>query len=61
MSKVVLQCKEITKQMNKKKIISDISFELKEKDILGLIGPNGAGKTTIIKVILGLYKQNYIT
>ena len=56
MSKVVLQCKNLTKRMGKKNIVSNISFDLYEKDILGFIGPNGAGKTTIIKLILGLYK-----
>ena len=58
MSKVVLECNNITKKINKKTIISDISFKLYEKDILGFIGPNGAGKTTIIKSILGLYNIN---
>lgn len=57
MSKVVLQCKNLNKKMGKRKIVSNVSFDLKEKDILGFIGPNGAGKTTIIKLILGLYKK----
>ena len=58
MSKVVLQCKKLSKVMNKKNIVSNVTFDLCEKDILGFIGPNGAGKTSIIKLILGLYKKD---
>ena len=36
--------------------ISDVSFELKKGEILGLIGPNGAGKTTMFNVVNGFYK-----
>ena len=31
----------------------DLSFEVKEKEILGVIGPNGAGKTTLFNLITG--------
>ena len=58
MTKVVLKCMNLSKKMNKKDIIKDISFEVCEGDILGFIGPNGAGKTTTIKLLLGLYKLN---
>jgi len=36
--------------------ISDVSFEIKKGEILGLIGPNGAGKTTLFNVVNGFYK-----
>jgi branched-chain amino acid transport system ATP-binding protein len=36
--------------------LSDVTFDVKEKEILGLIGPNGAGKTTIFNVITGVYQ-----
>ncbi len=56
MSKVVLKCQNLNKKLSKTAKISNVSFSLNERDILGFIGPNGAGKTTIIKSILGLYK-----
>ena len=36
--------------------ISDVSFEIRKGEILGLIGPNGAGKTTMFNVVNGFYK-----
>jgi branched-chain amino acid transport system ATP-binding protein len=36
--------------------LGDVSFDVKEKEILGLIGPNGAGKTTVFNVITGVYQ-----
>jgi branched-chain amino acid transport system ATP-binding protein len=35
-------------------ILWDVSFEVKEKEIVSIIGPNGAGKTTLVKTIVGL-------
>ncbi len=35
-------------------ILRDISFHIKEKEIVSIIGPNGAGKTTLVKTITGL-------
>jgi branched-chain amino acid transport system ATP-binding protein len=35
-------------------ILRDISFHVKEKEIISIIGPNGAGKTTLVKTIMGL-------
>src|SRR3990172_8918460 len=34
--------------------VNNISFDIKEGEILGLLGPNGAGKTTTIQMLLGL-------
>jgi zinc transport system ATP-binding protein len=36
------------------KILDDVSFSVKDGDLLGMIGPNGAGKTTLFNCILGL-------
>lgn len=37
-----------------RKVIQDISFQLKVGEVVGLLGANGCGKTTLIKTILGL-------
>lgn len=36
--------------------LSEVSFQVKKGEIVGLIGPNGAGKTTVFNVITGAYK-----
>ncbi|MCR5147138.1 MAG: ABC transporter ATP-binding protein [Clostridia bacterium] len=54
MSNTILKCENLNKVIKKKQILSDVSFELNEGEILGFIGPNGAGKTTTIKLVLGL-------
>jgi len=38
--------------------LSDISFEIAEREVVALIGPNGAGKTTLMNVINGVYSPN---
>ena len=50
----ILSVLKINKRFGKKQVLKDVSFELKEGEILGFIGPNGAGKTTTIKLALGL-------
>src|SRR4030065_428470 len=35
-------------------ILWDVSFRIREKEIVSIIGPNGAGKTTLVKTIVGL-------
>lgn len=56
MKDLILKVEHLHKNIGKKKILKDVSFEMHEGDILGFIGPNGAGKTTAIKLILGLQK-----
>lgn len=55
---VILEVKNLNKYFGKKQVLKDVSFEVKEGEILGFIGPNGAGKTTTIKLILGLQAIN---
>ena len=42
------------RQTKSLKVIKDISFEIKEGEIVGFLGANGAGKTTILKIMCGL-------
>src|SRR3990167_4051778 len=50
---VILTVDNLTKKFKDFLAVDDVSFELKEGEILGLLGPNGAGKTTTIQMLLG--------
>lgn len=51
----VLRVENVSKEFGGVKALSDVSFELKEGEILGLIGPNGSGKSTLVNLITGIY------
>ena len=51
--KKIIEIKNINKQINKKRILNNISFDVFEGDCVALIGPNGAGKTTLMNCLLG--------
>jgi branched-chain amino acid transport system ATP-binding protein len=50
----MLAVKNISASYGMIQILRDISFQVKEKEIVSIIGPNGAGKTTLVKTISGL-------
>lgn len=50
----IIDVQNITVQIDRSSIISDVSFQVYENDFIGIIGPNGAGKSTLIRSILGL-------
>ena len=52
----VIEVKNLTKEYKNLKAIDDLSFEVKDGEILGLLGPNGSGKSTTINCILSLLK-----
>ncbi len=54
--KNIVEVKNLTKKYKKLTAIDDLSFEIKEGEILGLLGPNGSGKSTTINCLLSLLK-----
>lgn len=48
----------ISKSFKKKKVLDDVSFEVKKGEIFGFVGLNGQGKTTLIKIIIDLLDQD---
>ena len=56
MSRSLIELNNVTMKFGGVTALSDVTFDVKEKEILGLIGPNGAGKTTVFNVITGVYQ-----
>ena len=50
----MLEAKNVSAGYGMIQILWDVSFKIKEKEIVSIIGPNGAGKTTLVKTIMGL-------
>jgi len=53
-----LNCKHLEKIYGQRKVVHDVSLEIKRGEIIGLLGPNGAGKTTFFYMMVGLLKPN---
>lgn len=52
---VLLRVQGLTVEFGGLAALSNVDFEIRRGEILGLIGPNGAGKTTCFNVITGVY------
>lgn len=50
----VLRASNLAKSYKQKKVVIDVSLEIRSGEIVGLLGPNGAGKTTCFYMIVGL-------
>lgn len=50
----MLEVKNLCKEFNNRPILRDISFTLKDGEIMTIVGPSGAGKTTLLRIIAGL-------
>jgi branched-chain amino acid transport system ATP-binding protein len=50
----MLEVEKVSAAYGMVQILWDVSFQVKEKEIVSIIGPNGAGKTTLVRTIVGL-------
>jgi ABC-2 type transport system ATP-binding protein len=49
----ILSVSQLTKRFGESEVLSEVTFTIREQEIVGLIGPNGAGKTTLLECIAG--------
>ena len=55
---VVLRAEGLIKRYGKRTVVNDVSFNVRQGEIVGLLGPNGAGKTTSFYMTTGLVLPN---
>ena len=56
--RLVLRTEGLVKRYGKRTVVNDVSFDVKQGEIVGLLGPNGAGKTTSFYMTTGLVVPN---
>ncbi len=50
----MIEFSNVSKQFGDLQVLKDLSFKIKEGEVVGLLGPNGAGKTTTLRAMTGL-------
>lgn len=55
---MILRAEHLLKQYRKRRVVDDVSIEVRQGEIVGLLGPNGAGKTTTFYMVVGLIKPD---
>ena len=53
-----LSCEKVELELDKKKILKDISLKVRSGEILALLGESGCGKSSLLKSMLGLYPMS---
>lgn len=56
--RMVLRTEGLVKKYGKRTVVNNVSFDVKQGEIVGLLGPNGAGKTTSFYMTTGLVVPN---
>ena len=53
-----IKCQNVSYKISNQNIITDINFEVKNKDNLLILGPSGSGKSTLLAILCGLQKPD---
>ena len=54
----VLKAVSVAKSYGERRVVDDVSLEVKGGEVIGLLGPNGAGKTTTFHMMVGLVQPD---
>ena len=55
----MLEVKDLTKSFGSLKVLKGISFKVDKGEVLVVVGPSGCGKSTLIKILMGMYVDEY--
>ena len=58
---LVLRTEGLVKVYGKRTVVNDVSFNVRQGEIVGLLGPNGAGKTTSFYMTTGRWCLMVVT
>ena len=58
MSTAILAADRLSQNFGGIQAVNDVSFALKQGEIVALIGPNGAGKTSLVNLITGVHRPS---
>ena len=53
-----IHTESLVKSYGRRKVVNQVSIQVKQGEIVGLLGPNGAGKTTTFYMVVGLIKPD---
>ena len=51
---LLLRAERLGKSYQRRRVVDDVSFQVRPGEVVGLLGPNGAGKTTCFNMVVGL-------
>lgn len=54
----VLSIEALSKTFSGRRVLTDVSLDVKSGEIVGLLGQNGSGKSTLIKIVSGFYEPD---
>ena len=54
-----LQASDLKKAYLGRRVVDNVSLEIRQGEVVGLLGPNGAGKTTTFNILVGLVRPDY--
>ena len=52
----MISVQQVSKSFGSVEAIRNVSFEIKQGEVVGFLGPNGAGKTTLMRLIPGFFR-----
>jgi ABC-2 type transport system ATP-binding protein len=57
-SPTTLAARSLTKRFGSRAALTDVSFQLRPGELVGIVGPNGAGKTTLLSILAGVLEPD---